>query len=376
MVLLDLVPTIVSGVHWRSWDRAPRREKKRRRRLDAGLQLPRGAGDSARDAARRRAALMPRIARASIDQVQAAADMVELVGQYTELRKAGANYSGRCPFHEERTPSFSVNPAEKLYYCFGCGAGGNLFGFVQAEGEPRLRRAPSSTWPTLRHRARVRGVERSRRRGASPPRAPARPARTGDGLLRARAARGAGGGAGPRVPRAARPRRRRLPPVPPGLQPRRAGTSCATPPAPRSSATRSCSTPAWSCRASAASPTTAFAAASCSRWPTTAGARWASAPAPWATRSPSTSTRRRRRCTTRARRSSGSTRRQGGGRQGRPRLRRRGLHRRAGARPGRRPERRGQHGHRAHGAAAPPSCARDAATSTCASTRTPPVSAR
>ena len=74
---------------------------------------------------------MPLIARASIDQVQAAADMVEIVGQYTELRKAGANYSGRCPFHEERTPSFSVNPAEKLFYCFGCGAGGNLFGFVQ-----------------------------------------------------------------------------------------------------------------------------------------------------------------------------------------------------------------------------------------------------
>lgn len=76
---------------------------------------------------------MPLIARASIDQVQAAADMVEIVGQYTELRKAGANYSGRCPFHEERTPSFSVNPAEKLYYCFGCGVGGNLFGFVQAK---------------------------------------------------------------------------------------------------------------------------------------------------------------------------------------------------------------------------------------------------
>jgi DNA primase len=74
---------------------------------------------------------MPRISRGSIDQVQAVADMVEVVGHYTELRKAGANYTGRCPFHEEKTPSFSVNPTEKLYYCFGCGAGGNLFGFVQ-----------------------------------------------------------------------------------------------------------------------------------------------------------------------------------------------------------------------------------------------------
>ena len=76
---------------------------------------------------------MARIAQSSIDQVVATADMVEVVGQYTDLKKAGANFSGRCPFHEERTPSFSVNPAEKLYYCFGCGAGGNLIGFVMAK---------------------------------------------------------------------------------------------------------------------------------------------------------------------------------------------------------------------------------------------------
>jgi len=74
-----------------------------------------------------------RIAQSSIDQVVATADIVEVVGQYTDLKKAGANYSGRCPFHEERTPSFSVNPTEKLYYCFGCGAGGNLIGFVMAK---------------------------------------------------------------------------------------------------------------------------------------------------------------------------------------------------------------------------------------------------
>ena len=76
---------------------------------------------------------MARIAQSSIEQVVAAADMVEVVGQYTDLKKAGANFSGRCPFHEERTPSFSVNPSEKLYYCFGCGAGGNLIGFVMAK---------------------------------------------------------------------------------------------------------------------------------------------------------------------------------------------------------------------------------------------------
>ena len=74
---------------------------------------------------------MARIERASIDQVVAAADMLEVVGRYAQLKKAGANYSGLCPFHEEKTPSFSVNPVEKLYYCFGCGEGGDLLSFVQ-----------------------------------------------------------------------------------------------------------------------------------------------------------------------------------------------------------------------------------------------------
>ena len=57
--------------------------------------------------------------------------MLEVVGQYTQLKKAGANYMGRCPFHEEKTPSFSVDPAEKLYYCFGCGEGGDLLSFIE-----------------------------------------------------------------------------------------------------------------------------------------------------------------------------------------------------------------------------------------------------
>src|SRR5215217_7608516 len=57
--------------------------------------------------------------------------MVELVGARTQLRRAGGRYTGRCPFHEERTPSFSVNPQDKLYYCFGCGAGGDAITFVR-----------------------------------------------------------------------------------------------------------------------------------------------------------------------------------------------------------------------------------------------------
>jgi DNA primase len=74
---------------------------------------------------------MARIKDESVRAVVAAADMVEVVSGRTALRKAGARYSGRCPFHEERTPSFSVNPADKLYHCFGCGKGGDVISFVR-----------------------------------------------------------------------------------------------------------------------------------------------------------------------------------------------------------------------------------------------------
>jgi DNA primase len=72
-----------------------------------------------------------RIKDASIEEVKAAADMVAVVSARTQLRKTGGRYLGRCPFHEERTPSFSVNATDKLYYCFGCGAKGDLIGFVR-----------------------------------------------------------------------------------------------------------------------------------------------------------------------------------------------------------------------------------------------------
>ncbi len=57
-------------------------------------------------------------------------DLVEVVGEYVSLKKAGKNYKGLCPFHQEKTPSFSVSPEKNLYYCFGCGAGGNVFNFL------------------------------------------------------------------------------------------------------------------------------------------------------------------------------------------------------------------------------------------------------
>lgn len=74
---------------------------------------------------------MARIKQTSVEEVKAVADMVAVVSARTQLRKQGARWMGRCPFHEERTPSFSVNPQDKLFYCFGCGKGGDLISFVR-----------------------------------------------------------------------------------------------------------------------------------------------------------------------------------------------------------------------------------------------------
>jgi DNA primase len=68
----------------------------------------------------------------SRERVRDAVDMVDLVGTRVELRRAGVNrYEGLCPFHDERTPSFGINPSEKVFYCFGCGQGGDAFKFVE-----------------------------------------------------------------------------------------------------------------------------------------------------------------------------------------------------------------------------------------------------
>jgi DNA primase len=64
------------------------------------------------------------------EQVRAAADIVRIVGDYVKLRKAGTRMVGLCPFHQEKTPSFSVSPTKQLFYCFGCGVGGDVFKFV------------------------------------------------------------------------------------------------------------------------------------------------------------------------------------------------------------------------------------------------------
>jgi len=75
---------------------------------------------------------MGRIPEETIEQILAATDIVDLVGSYLPLKRAGSTFKALCPFHNEKTPSFNVNPHRQSYHCFGCGEGGSAIGFVMA----------------------------------------------------------------------------------------------------------------------------------------------------------------------------------------------------------------------------------------------------
>ena len=113
---------------------------------------------------------MPLIKDSSVEEVKAAADIVELVSARTQLRKVGGRFQGRCPFHEERTPSFSVSPEQGFFYCFGCGKGGDLISFVR-ETES-LDFAQAVEWLADRYRVQLEyeetspGLEQARGRRA------------------------------------------------------------------------------------------------------------------------------------------------------------------------------------------------------------------
>ena len=70
------------------------------------------------------------IPQSFIQELLARADVVEIVGRYVQLKKGGANFSGLCPFHAEKSPSFTVSPAKQFFHCFGCGKNGNAIGFL------------------------------------------------------------------------------------------------------------------------------------------------------------------------------------------------------------------------------------------------------
>ena len=74
---------------------------------------------------------MPRIPEDILERIRDATDIVDVVSEHVQLGKKGRNFFGLCPFHDEKSPSFSVNPDRQIYHCFGCGVGGNVFKFLQ-----------------------------------------------------------------------------------------------------------------------------------------------------------------------------------------------------------------------------------------------------
>src|SRR5262252_7605801 len=68
---------------------------------------------------------------ATKEQIRAASDIVDVIGSYIPLKRAGANFVALCPFHKEKTPSFNVNPHKQIFHCFGCHKGGDVFSFVK-----------------------------------------------------------------------------------------------------------------------------------------------------------------------------------------------------------------------------------------------------
>lgn len=97
-----------------------------------------------------------RVPEEKIDEIRDRADIVQVVSRQVQLRKAGRGFTGLCPFHHEKTPSFNVNPDRQTFHCFGCGAGGNVFTF--------LMRSEGATFPEVLERVALEvGIELPRR---------------------------------------------------------------------------------------------------------------------------------------------------------------------------------------------------------------------
>ena len=76
---------------------------------------------------------MAKISEQTIEKIRNRADIIDIISKYVSLKKRGRNYFGLCPFHNEKTPSFSVNPEKQIFKCFGCGTGGSSIDFIMGK---------------------------------------------------------------------------------------------------------------------------------------------------------------------------------------------------------------------------------------------------
>ena len=129
-----------------------------------------------------------------------ASDIVEVISAHTDLRRSGTRFTGLCPFHDERSPSFSVDPAEKLYHCFGCGVGGDVIKFVEEKEGLSFPDAVEALADRYGVELERESEDPRAEESAQEARAADRAARAHGGLLHDLPARRAAGGEGARLP--------------------------------------------------------------------------------------------------------------------------------------------------------------------------------
>src|SRR5947199_10866644 len=97
------------------------------------------------------------ISQQTIQQIQSRIDIVEIVGGFVRLKKRGANYLGLCPFHNEKTPSFTVSASKEIFKCFGCGKSGNAISFIMEH--EKLAYAEALRWLAQKYNVPIEETE-------------------------------------------------------------------------------------------------------------------------------------------------------------------------------------------------------------------------